>query len=357
MIGTLRKYKLTFFTATIAIQFVIAATLLGAASEAIAIQPQLLITDDNGVQRYNFQSATLSNLVPDTADPGAFTGLAIGPTGNLFVAATLPAPQIFEFDPTSGAQVGSGPFVNYQGMPPSPDPHDVIDPRGLGFSPTNGNLYVGDISGSTANVHIYDSTGASLGALTDATLNQPGDVAFDAAGDLYVVNPGMANVLKSVAGTQPFTEFVGVQSGGLTNPIALSFGPDGELYVVDQSTSNINRYNSDGSFDTVFIQFPLFQPADLEFGRDGKLYVLGSDLLSGAGQVLRFAADGSPDGVLIDGGLTNPRFLILAVPEPATLGLVAVGVGMLLTRKRFARKQRRSARACTAIYVANTPAI
>lgn len=31
---------------------------------------------------------------------------------------------------------------------------------------------------------IYDSAGASLGALADANLNQPGDVAFDAAGDL-----------------------------------------------------------------------------------------------------------------------------------------------------------------------------
>ena len=288
-----------------------------------------------GVQRYNFQSATLSNLVPDTADPGAFTGLAIGPNGNLFVAATLLFPQIFEYDASSGAQVGSGPFVNYQGMPPSPDPHDVIDPRGLDFSPTNGNLYVGDISGVAANVHIYDSACASLGALTDPTLNQPGDVAFDAAGDLYVVNPGMANVLKSVTGTQPFTEFVGVVSG-LTNPIALTFGPDGGLYVVDQATANINRYTSDGSFDNVFIQFPLFQPTDLEFGRDGKLFVLGSDLercRPGPAIHRRRLARRRAGRRRAD----EPALLILAVPEPASFGLLAIwAVAALLTR-RFPR--------------------
>jgi DNA-binding beta-propeller fold protein YncE len=335
-----RLHKLSQFTAALLLRAIIVAVLLGAASDAIAIPAQLLITDDFGVQRYEFQSAALSNLVPDTANSGAFTGLALGPNGNLFVAANLPVPQIFEFDASSGAQVGSGPFVNYEGDPPSPDPHDVINPQGLGFSPINGNLYVGDISGSTANVHIYDSTGASLGALSDATLNQPNDVAFDAAGDLYIVNPGMANVLKSVAGTQPLAQFVGVQSGGLTIPTTLTFGPDGELYVLDHSTSNINRYNSDGSFDTIFVQFSQFQASDLEFGPDGKLYVLGSDLLSGAGQVLQFAADGTPEGALVSGGLTNPRFLVFAVPEPASLGLLTASAVILLTSTRSVHRRR-----------------
>lgn len=151
-----------------------------------------------------------------------------------------------------------------------------------------------------------------------------------------MVNPGLANVLKSLGGTQPLTQFVDVQSGGLTIPIALTFGSDGKLYVLDQSTSSIHRYNSDGSFDTLFAQFPLFQPSDLEFGPDGKLYVLGTDLLGGEGQVLRFAADGTPENVLFSGGLTNPHFLVFAVPEPSTL--VLLGSTMLLVLRHRSRR-------------------
>src|SRR5262249_40954875 len=149
-----------------------------------------------------------------------------------------------------------------------------------------------------ANVHMYDTTGSSLGTLTDATLADPSDVAFDASGNLYVVNPGFSNVLVSASGTQPFTPFVSTQSGGLINPTALTFGPDGKLYVLDASTGAIDRYNSNGSFDTTIVTLGLFQPSDLAFGPDGKLYVSGTDLLQNLGEVLRFSADGTADGAL-----------------------------------------------------------
>ncbi len=146
------------------------------------------------------------------------------------------------------------------------------------FSPSNHNLYIADLSGATANVHVYGgASGASLFALTDPTLDEPSDVAFDAQGNMYVVNPGFENVLKSVAGTQPFTQFVSPGSGGLVNPTALAFGPDGKLYVLDTtSNAEIYRYNADGSFDTAVIpSFGLFQPADLAFGPDGNALHLG----------------------------------------------------------------------------------
>ena len=83
----------------------------------------------------------------------------------------------------------------------------------MAFAP-NGNLYIADVTES--NVHIYDTAGNSVGALGSAEMSQPTDVAFDASGNLYVVNPGMADVLVSIGGTQPLAEFFGPLTGGLT---------------------------------------------------------------------------------------------------------------------------------------------
>jgi sugar lactone lactonase YvrE len=292
--------------------------------------PALFITDDTGLVRYDFQGGTFGTLIPEGGDSYNMTGVAIGPNGNLFVAATNVS-QVYEYDTLSGARIGSGPFVPYYGQPPTPDPRDVINPQGMRFGP-NGNLYIADLSGATTNVHEYDATGTSVGALTSPMLNQPSDVAFDSAGNLYVTNPGSANVLVSAGANQPFVDFVGVQSGGLNNPTALTFGPNGKLYVIDPSTSALYRYNSDGSFDTTLISFGLFQPAALAFGPDGNLYVSGTDIWNNLGQVLRYSADGVPDGALIASGLTNPRFLAF-VPEPTTAVLLG-GLGLTLLRRR-----------------------
>ena len=260
-------------------------TLLGLFASATAIYvaatahaQSLYISDDNGVEKYDFSTSSLSTLVPTSGDLFDLTGVTIGPNGNLFVAATAPTPQIYQYNATTGAPVGVQPFVNYEGTPPSPDPHDVINPQGMRFSPTNNNLYVADVSGATANAHIYDGiTGASIGALGDPTLDEPSDVAFDKNGNLYVVNPGFENILTSAHGTDAFMAFTNPGDGGVVNPTALTFGPDGKLYVLDISTDTIDRFNANGTFDKTLVSFGLFQPTDLAFGPDGKLYVSGTD--------------------------------------------------------------------------------
>ena len=46
---------------------------------------------------------------------------------------------------------------------------------------------------------------------------------------------GNADILRSIGGTGPLTEFVPQLSGGLVNPTSLAFGPDGKLYVLDNT--------------------------------------------------------------------------------------------------------------------------
>ena len=316
---------------------------LGGEASAIVVY----VTDAGGIKRYDSDANDLDTLVPESGAAFSYTGLTVGPNGNLFAAATSPAPQIWEYNATTGAQVGPGPFVDYEGTPPTPDPDDVIDPQGLGFSHLNGNLYVADISGSTANVHVYDSAGASVGALSDAALNQPGDVAFDAAGNMYVSNPGFANVMWSLGGTAPLAELFSIaENGGLTNPTSLTVGPDGRLYVLDVSLDAILRYDIDGENPIVFYQPAAIDLLDLAFGPDDKLYVAGFDFVQGSDVLRRVTIAGLDDGALLTTGLLNPRFIAFApVPELGAACLVGGGAGTaivvgFLRRKRRARSVR-----------------
>lgn len=279
------------------------------------------------------------------------TGLAIGSNGNLFVANTNPGfngNSVFQYDATTHAQVG-GAVVTYNGQN---DGHDVIIPQGMHFAP-NGNLYIADVGTQPliqqSSVHIYDPAGNSLGVLVSEQLISPMDLTFDTSGNLYVPS-GNADVLRSAGGTGALTEFVQQQAGGLVNPISLAFAPSGELYVLDSGSNfpAIRRYDANGASDgtnvgdSTLVSFSgslfAFFPNDIVFGPDGKLYVSGQDTFQNpAGEILRFLADGTPDGVFIS-GLSNPTYMafdVTAVPEPSTIVLLSLGgLGMFVIRRR-----------------------
>ena len=232
------------------------------------------------------------------------------------------------------------------------DGHDVIIPQGMRIA-SNGDLFIADAGGSQ-EVHIYDPAGNSLGTLTSNELIAPQDVAFDSGGNLYVPS-GNADVLRSSGGNGALTEFVQQQAGGLTNPVSLSFAPTGELYVLDigGNFAAIRRYDSNGVSDgtnvgdATVISFSgnlfSFIPNDIIFGPDGKLYVSGQDVfLSPAGEILRFLADGTPDGVFIS-GLDNPTYMAFTVPEPSCIVLWSTGAacGVVV---RFVRRRRAGSR-------------
>lgn len=92
--------------------------------------------------------------------------------------------------------------------------------------------------------------------------------------------------------------FAGVfaQGGGLVNPVGISYGPDGNLYVVSANSNQILSYDAGGMFLGVFAQ-GLNAPRNLTFGPDGNLYVCNA----GTSQVLRFHRSGAPMGAFAQG--------------------------------------------------------
>lgn len=300
-----------FARALLGLSLVVTSTGAGAAN--------LFVSDGDSILRFD---ATTGAAVGSPISLESATGLTAGADGLLYAAHTTPQPEVFRFNPSTGAQIGPGPLVTYNGQN---DGHDVFNPQGIKVG--SGGLYVADVTAS--DVHRYDTSGGSLGSLTSDELVQPQDVAFDSSGNLYVVNPGSANVLRSAGGTGALTEFFPTQTGGLTIPISLAFSPNGELYVLDigNGTPAVRRYTFAGAADGTPIVYSgnnLFQPAYLAFGFDGKLYVSGQDLNTGQGEILRYQTDGTLDGAFIT-GLTNPTFMAFVVPEPAAWVLLIVG--------------------------------
>src|SRR5262245_55296610 len=112
-------------------------------------------------------------------------------------------------------------------------------------------------------------------------LSSPLGITLGPDGNLYVAGNGGA-VLRYNGTTGAYINtFVSQGSGGLafTNYDGVAFGPDGNLYVGSGATNQVLEYNgSTGAFIKAFVTAGsggLDTPTGVTFGPDGNLYVSG----------------------------------------------------------------------------------
>ena len=157
----------------------------------------------------------------------------------------------------------------------------------------DGNLFVATLN---TVLKLDGKTGASLGNFVTAGsggLTTATDMAYGPDGNLYVVNEtsqGYGTILRYNGITGAFIDtFIAQGSGGLKLPTSLVFRQDGTLFVVDQFGNAVLRYNGiTGAPLGVFASGNgLNAPRTLTFGPDGNLYV-GNGFNNGIGSVLRF---------------------------------------------------------------------
>ena len=103
--------------------------------------------------------------------------------------------------------------------------------------------------------------------------------------DLLVASRFTDEVLAYDATTGSFRG-VFADTGGLDNPIGITFGPDGHLYVASSDSGRIVRYHGQTGawIDTFADDGPLSGARHLNFGPDGHLYLAAGPF----GQIVRY---------------------------------------------------------------------
>jgi WD40 repeat protein len=136
------------------------------------------------------------------------------------------------------------------------------------FGP-DGSIYVADYANN--QILHYNAAGTFLSSFGSADLTTPQALSFGPDGNLYVGNADGAVDKFSPTGTFLGT-FIAAGSGGLTNAKAIVWGPNGNAYVSSYFNSEVLEYNgTTGAFIKVFATGSGgFE--DIAFGPDGNLY-------------------------------------------------------------------------------------
>lgn len=221
---------------------------------------------NNSVIRYTPSGQLIGTFVASGAGglSGAF-GLAFGPDGNLYVSSSAAGTtDIKEYSGSTGAFVNT--FV-------ASGSGGLVQPTSMVFGP-DGNLYVSDdgvqtvdrFEGPTgpnpgAPLPAAGQSGANFVAPQSGGLSCPKELIFGPNGNLYVDSTEGATTGETVSPTANIgvleyngttgafiTTFVGSGANGVQNPRGLAFDQDGRLYVADWGTNAILRFDSQGNF-------------------------------------------------------------------------------------------------------------
>jgi hypothetical protein len=192
----------------------------------------------------------------------------------------------------------------------------LTDPWDVAFD-NAGNLFVVDYDrgGLRGDAVIYKITSNGARTILASGLSYPAYLAVNSTGNVFVAdyNHGVIYEYKPTGSRAVF-------ASGLHHPVGMAFNSAGNLFVVDNNVGiylgRIYEYKPNGSRAAFAVLDPRDRPADLAFGSMGNL--LMADL---SGKIYSY----EPPGVL----RRHPRMTFGSVPSSAQ-SLACDGAGNLL---------------------------
>lgn len=214
------------------------------------------------ILRYGGNTGEYIDLFTEQYGPN---NLAFGPDGNLYTSNYYNN-EILRLDGTTGAFVDTFVVTNTR----------FRRLESITFGP-DGHLYIGGENGSILR---YDG---STGEFIDTFVVFGGPFVFGPQNKVYVSD--RKKVLRYNSTTRRYIDvFIDEGSGNLDDAKILAFGPDNNLYILDDDGRNILRFNGvSGAFIDTYISSS-GDVGDFVFGPDGDLYLTSVD----THEVLRF---------------------------------------------------------------------
>jgi sugar lactone lactonase YvrE len=260
------------------------------------------MTIDNGA------TSTISAVAAD----GSVSGLARTPYG----AGGLACDSSGNIYAAEGSTISK---VSPSGVVSTFAPGSQLWSTNLAFD-DSGNLYaVDDLDGIINKITPNGAVSTLATGLPD-----PYALACDSAGNVYVSNPNADTITKiTPAGSvSPFAS--------VSNPGGLAFDKYGNLYVANDS--EVDEITPDGIVSGFAVVVD--HPEDVAFDSAGNLYALCEAYYD---RQLSLIDEIFPDGsftTFANPGEGSSGFFTAAVPEPSSLALLSLGTFTLLARRR-----------------------
>jgi hypothetical protein len=201
---------------------------------------------------------------------------------------------------------------NGTSQPPEANPYAVVPLAAGGFAVSDGGGNVvlkTPAAGGSPSLLSFIGPGLTPPTTPGPPFYQsvPTALAQDAKGNLYVSEftgfpfpPKTASVFSLSASGTP-----SVFATGFTNITGITFAPNGDLYVLDDTTTGLAgppspgqlfQFNPSTGVTTLLTSLPTgFTYTDLTAGADGSIYISSQGAGPGDGQVLRFTPAAVPE--------------------------------------------------------------
>src|SRR6266702_3030043 len=208
----------------------------------------------------------------------------------------------------------------------------LADPGGVAADPA-GDVWVAD----TGHDRVAEfAPSGRLVASFGQNLDQPAGIGIDAAGHVWVADTGHDRVVEFSSAGRVLVSFgsAGSGRGQLNQPVALAVTPFGDLWVADQGNSRVEEFSAGGRYRT---SFPVPAPAGVGLDTRGDIWVSSPSYAPGnsvrefspAGHQLRsfgttqagYGDLGNPGGVAVGPGgriyVAQPDYGLVSVFSPA----------------------------------------